>query len=175
MLLLLGMVICAIVDMAISGTLSWSLIPISACILAGLVFTPIFKYGFRGIIVALVAFSVLIVPFLFILSLLVDANELLLPFGIRISAVCIIYLWSMYVLFKTTKVRELIATAILLLITIPFSLTINLILAGFIDQPLIDVWDVLTFSIIVASALALLGIDYYMQKRKRLNNKKTRF
>jgi len=169
--LLLGMLICAIVDIAISGTLSWSLIPISACVLVGLVFIPVIKYGALGITVSLIMLSVLIVPFLFILSLFVDSNELLLPIGIRMSIVSIICLWSVFAIFKIMKARKLIAAAISLLLTIPVSLIINFILSGFIDQPLLDIWDVLTFSIIIVLAFILFGIDYTLQKRKHLNNK----
>jgi len=39
-LIFLGIIICAIVDVAISGTFTWSLIPISACVFTWLVLVP---------------------------------------------------------------------------------------------------------------------------------------
>jgi len=169
-LLLLGILTCAIVDVAISGTLSWSLIPISACVLAGLVFIPIIKYGSKGIAVSLIIFSVLVVPFLFILSLVVDSEGFFLSIGIRMAVVLIISLWSIFAIFKIMKARKLIAVAISLLLVIPVSLIINIILSDFVHQPLLDVWDVLTFSIIVILVFILFVIDYSLRKRKHVKN-----
>jgi len=167
-LILLGMLTCAIVDIAISGTLSWSLIPISGCILAGVVFLPTIKYGVKGITVSMVIFSICVMPFLFVLSLLIDSNELLLPIGIRVSVVSTVGLWCICAIFRIMKARKLAATAISLLLSIPISLIINAILSDFTHQPLIDIWDAMAFSIIIVLVFILFGIDYTMQKRKAL-------
>ena len=42
--LLLGIIVCSICDMAISGTFSWSLYPMTAIIFAWLVLIPFVKY-----------------------------------------------------------------------------------------------------------------------------------
>ena len=164
-LLFLGILTCVIVDLAISGTLSWSLIPISACVFAGLVFIPSIKYGTKGIKASLIIFSIFIVPFLFILSLLIDSDGLLLPIGIRMSIVLITYLWGTDAIFKRLRSRRLIATALSLALTIPFSLVVNLILLRMISTPLFDIWDVLSFAIIIVVAAILIFVDYYLKKR----------
>jgi len=111
---------------------------------------------------------------LFVLSLLIDSDGLLLPIGNRIAAVSIISLWCIFAIFKVMKTRWLIASAISLLFVIPVSLIINFILSGFVNQPVIDVWDVLAFSIIIVLAFVLFCIDYYLRKGKHLNNKDMR-
>lgn len=85
--LLLGIVVCIICDMAISGALTWSLFPISACVFAWLVFFPVMKFGRKGIVGSLAALSLAIVPFLWILELLVRGNTLIMPVGIPMAVI----------------------------------------------------------------------------------------
>ncbi len=61
--LLLGIIVCSICDMAISGTFSWSLYPIAATLFAWSVLIPLVKYGGKGTLGSLVIFSILIIPF----------------------------------------------------------------------------------------------------------------
>jgi len=168
-LLLLGILTCAIVDIAISGALTWSLIPISACVFGWLTFAPAIKYGARGISMSLIAFSVLVVPFLFILSFLIDSGGLLLSIGISISIVSIIYLWCVVAICKKLWSRKLIACAISLLLALPLSLVINLILSRIILTPLFDIWDALSFGIGVVVIVALVFMDYSWRRKQRTN------
>jgi len=114
-LILAGIVVCAIVDAAISGALTWSLIPISSSVFSWLVFMPIIKYDIKGIVPSLIIVSVFIVPFLLILSSLIDSGGLLIPIGVRMSAISVLYLWSVFVIFKILWSRKLIAAAASLL------------------------------------------------------------
>ncbi|MCL2427285.1 MAG: helix-turn-helix domain-containing protein [Oscillospiraceae bacterium] len=164
-LLLIGILTCVIIDLAISGTLTWSFIPVSACILAWLIFVPTMRYGMKGILVSLIVFSVLVVPFFLILNNLVNTGGLLLPIGIRTSIVAIVYLWIVFGLFKLLKSKTFIAAAVSLLLTIPFSLAINFILSRIIQAALLDVWDAMAFAIIIVLACVLFIVDYTMRKR----------
>ena len=76
-LLLLGIIVCSICDMAISGTFTWSLYPISSCLFAWLVFVPLVKYGNKGIRCSLVSFSIIIIPFLYVISKIIGCFSLL--------------------------------------------------------------------------------------------------
>ena len=164
-ILLLSILTCAIVDVAISGTLSWSLIPISACVFVGLVLIPSIKYGIKGIKASFIMFSVLVLPFLFILSLLIDSGGLFLPIGSSVSVVLIMYLWGIFAIFKRLRWRKFIAIAVSLLLTIPLSLVINFILSRIIATPLFDIWDALSFAIVIVAAAILICMDYYRRKR----------
>ncbi|MCL2580577.1 MAG: helix-turn-helix domain-containing protein [Oscillospiraceae bacterium] len=158
-LLLVGILTCAIVDLSIFGTLTWSLIPITACVFAWCSFIPTIKYGIRGTAISLIMFSGLIVPFLFILNILVDSGGLLLPIGIRMSVIGIVYLWIVFGLFKLLRARKLIALAISLLLGTFFSHLINLVLSRIIYTTLFDVWDAMSFLIIAAVTIALFFLE----------------
>lgn len=58
--LLIGILVCAICDIAISGTFTWSLIPISSIIFAWVISFPITILGKRGIIGSLLSLSLFI-------------------------------------------------------------------------------------------------------------------
>lgn len=75
-LLLVGIIVCAICDVAISGAFTWSLYPISSILFVWFVFMPLIKYGSKGTLGSLTAFSILIIPFLYVLSKIIDNNEL---------------------------------------------------------------------------------------------------
>jgi len=164
-LLLLGMITCFIVDIAITGTLTWSLIPISACVFAGAIFIPVIKYGVKGIKVSLIILTALVVPFLFILSLLIDSGGLLFPIGIRMSVISLVYIWGVFAIFKVLRARKFMAIAISLLLSTPLSFMINSTLSRIITTSLFDVWDALTFVIIAVAAAIFFFLDFTIRKK----------
>ncbi len=159
-LLLLGVIVCSICDIATSGTFSWSLYPITAIIFVWLVFVPFVKYGSKGMLGSLVIFSILIIPFLYVLSIIVG-NHLILSIGIRMSLYSIAYLWCVYLIFRKLKRRKIIAVAISLLLTMPLCIIINISLAKILSVSAFDKWDLLSFAIIAMISTALFIIDYY--------------
>ncbi|MCL2197955.1 MAG: helix-turn-helix domain-containing protein [Defluviitaleaceae bacterium] len=162
-MLLLGIIVCSIVDLAISNSFTWSLIPISAIVFAWCSFFPVIKYGVKGITGSLIVLSALIIPYLIVQNSLIDAQ--ILPIGIRMSVVAIVFMWTVFVVFKVLKSKKLIASAVSLLLAIPVSLLINLILSRITGEPMFDVWDAMSFSIIVVVAGVLLFIDYCKRNR----------
>jgi len=164
LLLLTGIIVCAICDLAISGNFTWSLFPISSIIFAWPVLFPVMKFGKKGICGAMIAFSILIVPFLYVLNCLIETSGLILPIGIRMAVISVVFLWVVFALFKILKSRKLFASAISLLIAIPVCLLINFNLSQFISEPLIDDWDILTFFIVIIAASVLFIIAW----RKRV-------
>lgn len=164
--LLVGILTCIIVDVAISGILTWSLIPISACIFSWFVFVPTIKYGLKGILTSLILLSVLIVPFFLILNNLVDSDGLLLPIGIRMSILGVGYLWIVFGLFKILRSRKLIATAVSMLMGLLFAFLINIVLSRIIYTVLFDVWDAMSFAIVIAVSVVLFFMDYTARKKR---------
>ncbi len=159
-LLLLGIIVCSICDIAISGTFSWSLYPITAIIFVWLVLVPFVKYGGKGMLGSLVIFSISIIPFLYVMSIIVG-NHLIMPIGIRMSLYVIAYLWCVYLIFRKLKRRKIIAAAICLLLTIPLCIITNISLAKTLSISTFDIWDLLSFAIIAMISIALFIIDYY--------------
>ena len=166
-LLLIGIIVCSIVDLAISGMFTWSLIPISAILFAFFIFFPVIKLGAKGIRIGMIAVSVLIIPFLYILENLIHADGLILTIGIRMSAISLVYLWGIFALFKISGLRKLIAAAVSVLLAIPVAVFINFTLSKIIVvEPLVDVWDILAYSIAVVTGVSLFIIDYMVQKKQ---------
>ena len=164
-LILLGIITCAIVDLAVTGGFTWSLISNSACIFAWIVLTPAIKYCAKGIVISLIALSVFIIPFLFVLNLLIDSNNLLLPIGIWSSVIGIAYIWIEYFIFKKLKFRILISAAISVLLTIPVSLGINYVLVKTISAPFFDIWDAMSIAIILVVVIILFFVDFCLRKK----------
>ena len=166
LLLFIGIVVCAICDIAVSGSFTWSWFPISSIIFAWLVFFPVIRFDKKGIVLTLIALSVLIVPFLYVLSILIKHNDLILPIGIRMSVIAVLFIWVIFTLFNIFKSRKLLAVSISLLGAIPVQLLINFCLFGIIDEPPVDVWDILSISILAILAIMFFIFDYMSRKNK---------
>lgn len=164
--LLLGIIVCGIVDMAMTGTFTWSLFPISSIVFTWLVFFPVIKFSNKGILSSMAVLSVLIIPFLYVLNNLIKTNNMILPVGIRMSIIGVAFLWCIFAIFKILKTRKLLAAAISLLIVIPLEILINFILSKIISEPIIDIWDILNFSIVAILAAVLFIWDSYTLKNK---------
>lgn len=160
LLLLIGIFVCSICDMAISGAFTWSLYPISSMLFAWFLFVPVLKYGTKGISGSLIALSLLIIPFLYVLSNILGGSNLILPIGIPISALSIVYLWCVYFLFQKMKVRKFLATACSLLLTVPLCFLINCSLSKLISEPLLDIWDLLTMGLLLTGSIIFFVLNY---------------
>jgi len=164
--LLLGIIVCGIVDMAITGTFTWSLFPISSIAFTWLVFYPVIKFSNKGILGSMAALSILIIPFLYVLNNLIKINNMILPVGIRMSIIGVAFLWCIFAIFKILKTRKLLAAAISLLMVIPLQFLINFILSKMVSEPIIDIWDILNFSIVAILAAVLFIWYSYILKNK---------
>ena len=164
MLLFVGIVVVSIVDMAITGTFTWALTPISAIVFAWLICFPAIKFGAKGIVGSLIALSVFIIPFLFVLHSLIEGDAPILPIGIRVSAISIVFLWLVFGIYKKLKLRKLIAFAITLSLLIPMTLLINFSVSRIIGGSWFDVWDASVISLIIVTVIILVSIDAHKKK-----------
>lgn len=161
--MIIGILVCCICDIAISGTLTWSLITLSSILITWIISIPIILFGKKGISVAMVDLSIFILPFIYILSILVKVKEVF-SVGAIISIISLVYLWINYFICYRLKERKLLATGIVFLVTIPFTLLINIILSKRIGEPVIDVWDILSVFILLIVAVAFIIGDYARRK-----------
>lgn len=161
---LTGIMVCLICNLAISGNLTWSLIPISSIVFAWVISFPSIILGKRGIIVSLISLSVFIIPYLFLLSSLIKVKEVL-SIGAGMAVVSIVFLWSIAAVFnRIGKTRRLIALGITFLLAIPFLFTINGILSNMIAEPILDIWDMLSIFLLLISAFISFLCDYAKKK-----------
>ena len=122
--MIIGIMVCCICDIAISGTLTWSLIVLSSILVTWITSFPVILLGKRGVLVAMIAISIIIVPFMYILSILIKVNEVF-SIGAIMSIISLAFLWIIYALYYRLKERKFLATGITFLFAIPFTLLIN--------------------------------------------------
>lgn len=96
---LIGIIVCLICNLAISGNLSWSLIPASSIVFAWVLSFPGIILGKRGIIISLISLSVFILPYLFLLSNILKTKEIF-SIGAVMAIVSIVFLWIIAGVFK---------------------------------------------------------------------------
>lgn len=150
--LLVGIMVCLICNIAISGNLTWSLIPVSSIIFAWVISFPSIIMGRKGIVVSFISLSVFIIPYLFLLSRLIKVKEVF-SIGTAMAVVSIIFLWIIAAVFKRIgKTRKFLALGITFLLVIPFVFIINITLSRMIAEPIFDVWDMLFVFILLISA-----------------------
>lgn len=161
--LLIGIIVCAICDIALSAAFTWSLIPISSIIFSWVVLFPIIILGKKGLNGSLISISIFIIPYLYILRDLVKVKAIF-SVGSIMAIISIAYLWLVFVIFNRLRVRKLVATGITLLLSIPLMLIINIILSRMIFEPIIDIWDILTAFILLIFAFTFFVFDYAKNK-----------
>ena len=113
--------------------------------------------------VAMVAISILILPFMYILSILIKVNEVF-NIGTIMSIYTLVFLWIIYILHYRLNERKLLATGITFLFAIPFTLLINITLSKLIGEPVIDVWNILSVFILLIVSVAFIIGDYARKK-----------
>ena len=160
--LLIGIMVCLICNIAISGTLTWSLIPVSSIVFAWVISFPSIIGGKRGIIVSFISLSVFIVPYLFLLGSLLKVKEVF-SVGAVLAAASIAFLWIIVAVFKRIE-RKLAALGTTFLSAIPFMIIINVILSEMIKEPVLDVWDMLTIFMLLILAFVCFICDYVRKK-----------
>lgn len=161
--LLIGIIVCGICDIAMSGDLTWSLIPMSSIIFAWIISFPVIILGKKGIIGSLITVSIFAIPYLYILSILIKVSALF-SVGTIMAIAALIYLWLIYLIFKRLGTRKWAATGMVCLLSIPVMLIINIILSRMISEPVIDIWDILSVFILLILAAAFFICDYAKNK-----------
>lgn len=162
--LFIGLIVCAICDIAISGNLTWSLIPISAIIFAWVVLFPVMILGKKGFLGGLISISIFMIPYLYILSDLINVKAVF-SIGAIMSLISIVYIWLIFGIFNRLKMRKLFAAGLISLSSIPFMILVNVILSRLISEPIIDAWDILSVFLMLIVAFAFFVCDYAKNQR----------
>lgn len=166
LLLIVGIAVCAICDLAISHSFTWSLYPISSIIFGWLVFIPAIRFGGKGICGSLVACTIFIAPYLLVLNKIIKTNSSFLPVSLSMAAVGVASLWIVYVLFQILRRRKLLAAAITVLLFIPINIFVSFILSKITSEVFFDGWDIMDISIMAMLAIVLFILDLFVQKKK---------
>ncbi len=162
--LLLGIIVCLICNIAMSGNLTWSLVPVSSIIFCWIISFPSVILGKKGIVASLISFSVFTVPYLFLLSSFIKVKEVF-SVGAVLAAASIIFLWIIAFVFnRIGKTRKLTALGISFLLAIPFIFAMNGILSQMIAAPIFDIWDMLSVFLLLILAFVSFLCDYVKKR-----------
>lgn len=164
-ILLLGIIVCTICNFAINGKLTWALFPITSIIFVWSIIEPTVIWSKKGIHISLILLSLLIIPFLFALERIIGIAGLILPIGIRVSAIALIYFWEIYLLFCKSNLPGYIAAAFAVISGLPISLWINSVVSKFTEQSVTDIWDILIYSILIIISMGVFIFGYVKHRR----------
>lgn len=154
--LFLGVITCLICDRAISKEFTWSLIVTYSAIFTWVVFFPIAGWLNKGILASLILLTLLCIPYFYLLDSLIDATNMIFPIALKMNIIGIVYLWAIFIVFSILKNRIILPLAISLILAIPASLLVNWSLSSIINEPLIDIWDIMSMLIVLVIAIVLL-------------------
>lgn len=152
---LMGAAIPCICDMAISGKLTWSLISLLSVVFSWLIFIPIIAIGKKGIVWSLTSLSMFILPYLYILSDLVNTKSVF-SIGAITAIISDVYLWIVFAVIKLIGAKKLQTYGIVSLSAIPYLLIMNFALSKLIAEPFIDIWDILTVFLLLIVSISFL-------------------
>ena len=166
-ILLVGIMVCLICNIAVSGSLTWSLIPVSSFVFAWGILFPSIILGKRGMIISLLSLSIFIVPYLFLLSNFIMVKEVF-SVGTAVAAASIVFLWILTAIFiRIGKTRKFAALGIIFLLVIPFMFTLNKMLSKLIAEPVLDSWDMLSVFVLLMLAFVSFLCDYAKKKNPK--------
>ena len=159
LLLLIGIVVCTMCDIALLDTYTWSLLPISSIIFAWVALIPYKRYGKKGIWGSIVILNTCIISYLYAVSNIVKNHKIISTIGIKLSIISIIYILCMFILFKVLKKKKYKVIGFSLLIGVPMCIFINVRLSKMYRQTLIDIWDLLA-----ALTIFILSVVFFMHE-----------
>ncbi len=163
--LFLGIMVCFICNIAISGQFTWSLIPACSVLYAWLLLFPEILLGKRGVAVSFISLSIFTIPYLFVLSRILKTKEVF-SIGAVMAIITIVFLWIIFAIFmRMGNARKLIALGITFLLAIPFLFMINAALASMIAEPICDIWDMVTVSGLLISAFVSFICNFGKKKK----------
>lgn len=158
----IGILTCAICDWCIEGVFTWSWYPVSSILFAWAVLAPAVLMERGGVGTSLGVLTLLILPYLYVLSLLVGDSRLMMALSIPCAAIGMGYLWAIYLLFRFLPHKRCLSGAISLVLAVPVSFLINLVMANLLGDALWDVWDLLGGSLALAGA----GVLFWLHLRR---------
>lgn len=165
--LLAAVVVCLICDYFTSDSLAWSFIAILSIVAVWCVMLPCLTAKKKIVLKTLFTASIIPIPFLALLSLLLDV-PVVLTLGTCISLVSIAAVWMIYAIFRKCRNHLWRAFGFALLVMIPVPIMINHITAYFIrwnDFKLTS--DIFNSSItLVLSALCFV-MDYLVFQKEK--------
>ena len=160
---LLAITTCMICDYFITDGFDWSLIVILS-IVSFWIFIPFTVRKENRIRNALIVLSVICVPFLFLLSLILD-KQLVFTLGGSIAFASCLSLWGIYFIFFRYKRQPFLAFGHTFLLTIPLIVAVVWMSELFMKEPIYQ--RSVLFQLLMSSLLAIsCFVAAYLKKNK---------
>ena len=150
--------------MLISKTISWSIIPSAAIVLAWFVIIPIIRFEKNKWIISLANLSLLLIPFLWAVEQNCNNKGWLLPIAVPISIVVFIYLWVVAYLYLYTQINKWYISAISTMLIPILDITLDIILKQFLLKYSI-LLTILSAAII---SIIFLYLGFISENKKKL-------
>ncbi|HHV09582.1 MAG TPA: helix-turn-helix transcriptional regulator [Clostridiales bacterium] len=160
----LGILTCLICNFAITGKVTWAWFPISSIVYFWLVVMPLIEWSKRGIRTTLILLSLLTLPFLYVLERVIGTEGLIMPIGIPVFIASILYLWAVYLMITRTKWPKYMTAAAALAAGLPISVSINYIISKQIGGPIIDIWDIISYSVLLFFSIVIFSYGYLKRR-----------
>lgn len=159
--------VCLICDYFTSEKLAWSLITTLSIVAAWCILLPCFTAKKKIVLKTLLTASIILIPFLALLSLLLG-NPMVLTLGICISFVSIAAAWVIYAVFRKCSNHLWRAFGFTLLVMIPVAIVINHIATYFIQQNNFELTsDIFNSGITLVLSAVCFGMDYLISQKKK--------
>lgn len=157
--MIMGIMVCCICDIATMGTMTWSLITLSAILFAWIISFPIILLGKRGILGGMLSLSIFIIPFLYVMSVLIK-NMAIFRIGWILSILTLIYIWTVYGVYSRFRNRKMLATGITFFLSIPFMFFVNMTLSKMLAEPMAAMWNIVSAFVLLVIAFSFMVGDY---------------
>lgn len=167
-LFLTGIFTCIICDLRTAGGITWSMITTSSILFTWMIVIPLIIATKRRILKSLVSLSILIIPFLYVLSVIIKVKAIF-SIGAAMTVVGILYLWSLWgIHYKfSARTNKMLATGLSILLAIPFNIIANVILAIMLAEPMFDMWDGLAAFLLLITGIPFIVYDRMSVRRGR--------
>lgn len=166
-LAVIGIFVCVLCDLAVTGGVSWSIFPVSSVIFLWLVLLPSLCCRKHRMVKGLLALSVLILPYLYLLEQSVSLRGWFAPLAAPVTLISLAYLWVVCLPFRYTRINRWFLAAFAVFL-IPFvDLAVDYTVSIALNEPLFPIGTVLSFfsGVVVAAVLLFFGIRSKRRKR----------
>lgn len=167
---LIAIMTCILCDYVINKKLTWSFIVMISLVASWLLMLPLFKSKEKIVRSLLIVLSIMIIPYLAILSMILK-SFFVFSLGTSISVASLVGLWCIYGVFLKYVNRKIYAMGIIFLIMIPLALGITYISAYFINDfsIVLDANILLQAIIMLGLSFICFGIDYFFHSEEIIN------
>ena len=169
MIFILAGFICLLCNFVINRTFNWSLYPVGAMLLVWLTVAPWFLLTKHRPVLSFAAFTISLIPYLFLIERLSAAKGLVVPFALPILGITLPGLLIVVLLFSYTKINRISLSAFAVLI---FGVLVNLGVNAFVhnylhqqNQPNISVPITAVSFVLLSIILAVIGD---IRRRKKI-------